>query len=67
MDRLARLVGAQDTVEYWKSAPYLPNLMERRGYRLKEKLVRLKDPGRQHDRQSRLLYDIISKLSLIHI
>ncbi|NLA04756.1 MAG: hypothetical protein GX881_03440, partial [Firmicutes bacterium] len=56
VDQLSRLVGAQDTVEYWKSAPYLLNLMERRGYKLKEKLVQRID-SRRYDRK---LFDIIS-------
>lgn len=29
LDRLTRAIGARDHVEYWKSAPYLPNFMER--------------------------------------
>lgn len=35
--QIAEIVGACDTVEYWKSAPYLFNFM--RGYKLKEKLI----------------------------
>lgn len=55
VDRVARTVGAQDTMEYWKSAPYLLNLMEQRGYKLKEKIVqKIKASG-----ESRELYDIL--------
>lgn len=37
VDRLARAVEARGHVEYWKSAPYLPNLMH--GYALKDELL----------------------------
>jgi hypothetical protein len=57
VDRVARAVGAQDTVEYWKSAPYLLNLMERRGYKLKEKLVQ-KIESRKYGRE---LFDILAE------
>jgi hypothetical protein len=36
VDAVARAVGAQDAVEYWKSAPYLFNFMK--GYDLKRRL-----------------------------
>ncbi len=55
VDRLARLVEVQDTLEYWKSAPYLPNMMDRRGYKFKEKLVQVID-SRRHDRE---IFDIV--------
>ena len=34
LDRLTRAIGAQEALEYWKSAPYLLNFMK--GYKLKE-------------------------------
>ncbi|MBN1545580.1 MAG: hypothetical protein JW902_02870 [Syntrophaceae bacterium] len=40
LDRVAKLVEAGDVIEYWKSAPYLLNIMDHRGYQLKTKLVR---------------------------
>jgi hypothetical protein len=36
LDGIARAVEAQDPIEYWKSSPYLLNLM--RGYQLKERV-----------------------------
>ena len=35
-DRLSRIVGGQDVVEYWKSSPYLLNLMK--AYKLKQQI-----------------------------
>lgn len=40
LDRVARHVEAGDVIEYWKSAPYLLNIMEHRGYQLKTRLIR---------------------------
>ena len=43
IDRVAASVNARDPIEYWKSAPYLLNVM--RGYQLKEQfLKRCKKP-----------------------
>lgn len=39
VDRVARELGASDPVEYWKSAPYLLNMMDSSGYKLKRDLV----------------------------
>ena len=39
VDGVAQAVGARDIVEYWKSSPYLLNLMRGDGYKLK-KLIR---------------------------
>jgi hypothetical protein len=39
LDRVAHHLGTGDTVEYWKSAPYLLNIMERDGYKIKKELV----------------------------
>ena len=39
LDRIAEQLQAGDTTEYWKSAPYLFNVMDRSGYKIKEKLV----------------------------
>ncbi len=44
IDRVASIVEARDPIEYWKSAPYLLNLMRR--YRLKERFEeRCKEPS----------------------
>ena len=40
LDRVAKALSVQDTVEYWKSTPYALNLMDRYGYKIKEELVR---------------------------
>jgi hypothetical protein len=40
LDRVARHLGQGDTIEYWKSAPYPLNMMDRLGYKLKEALIR---------------------------
>ncbi|HEX3045290.1 MAG TPA: helicase-related protein [Bacillota bacterium] len=39
VDKVAGILNVSDTVEYWKSAPYLLNIMDRQGYKLKEKLT----------------------------
>lgn len=39
LDRVASQFGIGDTVEYWKSAPYLLNIMDRDGYKIKKELV----------------------------
>ncbi len=39
LDRIAGQLKAGDTTEYWKSAPYLFNVMDRSGYKIKETLV----------------------------
>ncbi len=39
LDNLARGLEQSDLVEYWKSAPYLLNFMERDGYELKRSLL----------------------------
>jgi len=37
LDNLTRAIGAQEAIEYWKSAPYLLNFMK--GYKLKEQFA----------------------------
>jgi hypothetical protein len=39
VDGTARALDTGEPIEYWKSAPYLLNLMDHRGYRLKERFV----------------------------
>jgi hypothetical protein len=39
LDALARLMHQADMVEYWKSAPYILNFMERDGYAFKRELI----------------------------
>lgn len=41
IDKVAGQLGAGDTVEYWKSAPYLLNVMDREGYKIKKEFIRL--------------------------
>ncbi len=38
VDRVARSLGAPDAVEYWKSAPYILNCMDKSAYDLKRRL-----------------------------
>ncbi|MFB2572707.1 helicase-related protein [Micrococcus sp. IITD107] len=38
-DAIARQVGSQDAFEFWRSAPYCANLMERHGYQLQERFL----------------------------
>jgi len=48
LDALARTLEHRDVVEYWKSAPYVLNFMEKDGYILKEHLLaRLEEEGGQ--------------------
>jgi hypothetical protein len=39
LDKVASQFGIGDTVEYWKSAPYLLNIMDRDGYKIKRSLM----------------------------
>lgn len=39
LDKVANILEVRDTVNYWKSAPYLLNFMQRKGYKLKSKLI----------------------------
>ena len=39
LDKVSSQFGAGDAVEYWKSAPYLLNIMDRDGYKIKKELV----------------------------
>jgi hypothetical protein len=40
IDKVAQKLNVGDTVEYWKSAPYLLNTMDRRGYKIKKEFLR---------------------------
>lgn len=42
-DGVARVLGSQDVVEYWKSAPYLVNLMK--DYKIKRQLIDAVESG----------------------
>lgn len=50
LDQVATLLEVGDTVEYWKSAPYLLNIMDKTGYQLKEKLIQTVDGGEIRDK-----------------
>lgn len=39
VDRISELIGTHDALEYWKAAPYILNIMDRSGYKIKEKFV----------------------------
>ncbi len=39
LDKVAHHLGVGDTLEYWKSAPYLLNVMDANGYKIKEEFV----------------------------
>jgi len=43
IDAVAQHLEVTEPVEYWKSAPYLLNMMDRTGYRLKERLLEVLD------------------------
>lgn len=47
LDRIAEHLEVGDTVEYWKSAPYLLNVMEHGGYKLKEEFLERVKQGEQ--------------------
>ncbi len=44
VDRIARQLGSNDVVEYWKSSPYLLNMMDKRAYKLKRDLTAVLGP-----------------------
>lgn len=45
-DKVANVLEVRDVVEYWKSAPYLLNVMDATGYKLKQELkIGLDDPA----------------------
>jgi len=54
LQRVARCLGHQDTMEYWKSAPYLLNFMD--GYDLKDRLEEFIDTPERNAR----LCDIVA-------
>lgn len=39
VDAIRRQVGGQDPFEYWRSAPYAANLMDKHGYQLQEQFL----------------------------
>ena len=39
LDRVARILGSGDVVEYWKSAPYLLSFMDKNEYKIKRQFV----------------------------
>jgi len=39
LDRIASSLAVGDTVEYWKSAPYLLNMMDASGYQIKRRFI----------------------------
>ena len=39
-DKLSKVLEVGDVIEYWKSAPYLLNVMDREGYQIKSKLFK---------------------------
>lgn len=49
VDRVAQAINAGDAIEYWKSAPYILNTMDRTGYKIKRDLdqARKKSPSEQ--------------------
>ncbi len=49
LDNIARALEQADVVEYWKSAPYLLNFMERDGYELKRSLLEGVESGELPD------------------
>ena len=52
VQRIARAVGHGDTLEFWKSAPYLPNLMDSHGgYQLKRDLEATLEAGGENARE----------------
>ncbi len=49
IDQVARHLEAGDTVEYWKSAPYLLNVMDWDGYKIKKRLKEELEKGPDKD------------------
>ena len=40
LDRVTSAIGARNSIEYWKSSPYILNVMDRSGYKVKEILYK---------------------------
>lgn len=62
LDSVSRQLGTGDVVEYWKSAPYVLNVMDREGYKIKKVLKEAleREPSSDlakifNDRQKQLL------------
>ena len=60
IQNIARELDQPDTMEYWKSAPYLLNFME--GYELRRQFTRALDRPAQHQRLATLLSDRRTRL-----
>ncbi|KAF0194030.1 MAG: DEAD/DEAH box helicase [Bacillota bacterium] len=67
-DEVAMLLKSRDTIEYWKSAPYLLNLMDSQGYKIKRELMEQLDlpslyPTLLRNESSLLSWDNIKSFS----
>lgn len=57
LDRIAETLDVHDLVEYWKSAPYLLNLMDRTGYKVKERFIEALDHSSTNQALRQILKD----------
>lgn len=55
IDQIARLLDVSDTVEYWKSAPYLLNFMDKNAYKIKRKFAEDIGNGKIQPKAARIL------------
>jgi hypothetical protein len=51
LDSVAQTLQVGDPLEYWKSAPYILNTMDRGGYAIKKQLLNAVSEEKVHDRQ----------------
>lgn len=50
IDAVSKIIGTHDAIEYWKSSPYILNIMDRSGYVVKKKFIQTlssEDKGKQ--------------------
>lgn len=61
-DQIANILDVSDTVEYWKSAPYLFNIMDKLSYNLKKRFVEQIDSNKVQAKTAKILEEALDCL-----
>ncbi len=61
-DQIGQLLNVSDPIEYWKSAPYLLNFMDKTSYEIKKKFTEQVIDGRGHVKFANILEEIPESL-----